>query len=98
MEERDLGFIQGFFLGQFVEDIFVAFGFVDLVDNFEADFIDIFGVRLPVLQRISVFGYDDFVKNFFVHIGGIGKKNIRVKLYYVSKVMKCEYENVNGKF
>ena len=48
MEERDLGFVHGLFFGEFEEDIFVAFGLVDLVDDFEADFIDVFGIGLPV--------------------------------------------------
>jgi hypothetical protein len=48
VKKGDLGFVHGLFFGQFVEDNFVAFGLVYLVDDFEAYFIDVFGVGLPV--------------------------------------------------
>ena len=71
MQERDLSFIHGLFLREFIVDIFIAFGLEDLVDNFESDRIDLLGVGLPVGEGGAVFGFDDFVENVFVH-GDLG--------------------------
>ena len=49
--------------------MFIAFGLEDLVDNFESDGIDLLGVGLPVGEGVAIFGFDDFVKNVFVHDG-----------------------------
>ncbi len=60
-------FIHGLFFREFVVDIFIAFGLEDLVDDLEADFIDLLGIRLPVGERVAIFGLDDFFDDFFVH-------------------------------
>lgn len=35
--------------------------------DFETDFIDLFGIRLPVGEGFTILGLDNFFKNVFVH-------------------------------
>jgi hypothetical protein len=88
VQERDLSFIHGLFFREFIVDMFIAFGLEDLVDDFESDCIDLLGVGLPVGEGVAIFGFDDFVENVFVH-GGLGWKFIRMKLYFVSRLIYC---------
>jgi hypothetical protein len=69
VEERDLSFIHGLFFREFIVDMFIAFGLEDLVDNIESDGVDLLGVGLPVGEGVAIFGFDDFIENFFVHGG-----------------------------
>lgn len=94
-QERYLCLIHGFLLRKFVFDRTITFRLVNLINNFQSNFITLTGIRLPICQWFTILRFDYFVEYLIVHSSFLfnWQKYIVLLSYILGCILQCIYKN-----